>query len=415
MSVESTDIPVHDDVTGWFERADYPDEEYAAGDGGGEMDIFASSDDIMMDALFQPGYHPDTQQQSEKNLLPSAVMSQGDPNESELAFGVAVSGDAVDADRNPIEGRASLIYGDKAYSMTVRGRFTLSTPPNEYVTSGENQEEFHDYDFLYSPDDGLPQVEQSITSGDKYTFTFHELTGRVVDSEGNPVADDTVFAGGQTFTTDNQGEYRILETDGTQLELGVLKQSEVQPVTVGSDDEVVSQYGGVQVNVVSPDGDPMEGVPVEIRGEVYKTDESGQVYHKEMPVGSFGVTVMDIYELVAEVNSQGYVDTINVGEDSDDTDYSFVGLTIVCRDGESRRPIKDTPVRASELNTRTESAGNGLANLLVDKEAGDVSVRVADGDPRYETTILQLDNDEYDLNSLSFEFELSPKTYTINS
>ena len=389
------------------------------GAGGGEMDIFAEDAVTVQNALFKSGFNPDTQQQSKKNLLAPGIIENGLPgskSDTQTGLGISVRGEVKDDGGDPLKGRALLVRGDEpTVGTTVKGTFAISSPPETGVIEGADQEEFYEYDFVFSPDEGIDQYESNIPLGQTSEFNYYysRLTGRIEDADGNPVADDAVMIGSESFETDASGEYEFSAPEGTEVTMLLLERSEQQTVVVGSDDEVITQYGGIEITVLTPDGEPMGGVPVEIGNDVYETDKNGKVYDPQVNIGSHPVEVMGLFEFTANVNSQGYIHKETVGDGGGSDDLYIGSLTVSCNDVESGRPIEDTTARVPEMGTKSKSTERGRVSLLHDAEAGEeLRIVVAEEDPRYraEEWVVEVPED----GTLAFEAELFPKTHAVN-
>lgn len=396
-----------------------PGPEPVDGSGGGTMRIFSLTREKILDALVMPGFHKDFNKSVYP--LPGGVVDTNGWDNSfqngESGLGVSVSGSAKSADGEPMSGQVAMIMdGEVVQSYSVEGNFKVTAPLQPGVYEGASQESFVQYDLVFSPDSsGESYKENDISNGDEFNFSYEALVGYVEDAEGAPVANDTVIVGSTTLNTNQQGRFQIVAPGGTDVEILALDRTVKKNATVGQTGTMTFRYGGVEVSVIDPEtGAPIAGAPVVIGENALETGDDGIAYLKTAGIKNYEVSVMGYFDFVADVPSQGYTFTKELGGDSDiDNDFSVGSAWASVTDASSGDPVVGLPVKVPEIGSRSRTGRTGEASILTDNNYdGEITLVIGEGDPRYKTQRYELDPDK--LDSFQFETQLERITPTVN-
>lgn len=332
--------------------------------------------------------------------------------------GYAVTGEARDQNGDPLDGDGVLLNSNNeiVVARKVRGKFVLGAPPAPGVESGPDDGTIPTYRLYFEPkSDGTAVIEEDANNTNLYAFQYSAVTVRVLDADGEPLTDETVRTDDSTFKTDSQGRAQIVSPGGVSLSLKALEGSSVRNIDPAQTSDVQFQYGGVTVSVADPnDGEPMVGVPTTVRGDNYYTDDVGEVDLTKLPLGEHSVVVMDYFSDTFSVDYEGHKPSVSFGKSGaleGDGGADVEGLTIRVADAETGRTIVDTTATIPTIGVRSATDARGRASVLHDLLNQELTVRVAEDDPRYvgeSVTVDPTGGQSY------FEVDVRPETPTVN-
>ncbi len=209
----------------------------------------------------------------------------------------------------------------------------------------------------------------------------YSISGTILDSDSNPVADVTVTAGDNSVTTDDSGEYTISALlagtyEVTPSKTGWVFSPESQNATVDAD--TGSQTGvdftayppppppqaySISGTVLDSAGQPLPAVTVSTGDFSATTDSEGTYSITELAEGTYTVIASkDEYTFDPENQS------VTVGPDEDGIDFTGTVITYAIsgtvRDS-ADQPLADVTVAAGEQSATTDSEGQYAITGLV--------------------------------------------------
>lgn len=361
------------------------DADSLKGEGGETLALFFDDRDSLLKRYGASGASNASSYATPKGFIDSASnrFPVGVQNETgEIHMGLAIEGRAIAPNGFPLAGTVEIVAdGDPYHTSAEDGIFIISSPPPEAAVDGENGTGLAEqYDAVFIPKADAVNSEKNdiqFPDGGKLEARYGIVHGYVTGESGDPVKGATVTGEGSFTTTDSTGYYTLYAPGGRSVSLRSIDGTATEDVDVvaGQDGTRVDwQYAGLQVRVLGPEYNPVEGAPVRVDGDVYRTDENGQVVLSSFPLGEYTIEVMESHEETIGLTGQGALAKRTIQGGS--------RLKIRCYDAESGDEAANVPAIDVEAGTLSYSNRRGLVQLLTFEEAG-FDVLVGDGDRRY--------------------------------
>lgn len=378
-----------------------------AGSGGGVMAIWNESRQTKLNQFGSAEFTNNSSFGIPAAYLDTTGFQTGFPN-GEHFMGVNAMGQAFAADGKPLSGEATLETDEVAYGGAASGLFVISAPPAAGVTTGADVTSSDQYDFRFSPSvAGVDYYQENVgASFDAGTFQYGEVAGTVTDYDGNVVEGAVIAGEGAATKTGPDGAYQIVAPGGTQVTLYGVGHEKTKTPSAGQTITVDWQYARLIVEVVTPDLEPVAGVPVQIGQESYTTNDDGQVVIENALVTTYDVVVSDTYSDQAAIQQEGDRYVLRFG----DSGRGGVDLRVV--DAATGDPIRDLPGILGGTENRAKSNRAGRLRIVTDA-LDDGELLVGAGDPRYEAASFDVTVSEGE--TVAGRLELEPKQQVSNT
>jgi hypothetical protein len=360
-----------------------PDSSVKGGAGGGVMPVWKASRSTKINNLATAAFTNNSSFAVPKAFVATGGWDAGGIS-NEKNSGVWALGQALATDSKPLSGTASIeAGGSRVESASIEGSFAISAPAPTGVKQGADSS-IREYDFKFEPSGvGLALVQSKIGAGyDAGVFQYGRVTGTVTDYNGNPVGDALVSGAGAAAKTAADGSYTLEAPGGTTFTLEAVGTSKDYTPSAGQEIAADWQFARLQVQVVTPDLDPVIGVPVTINDTDYVTDADGKVTIDTASIQSYDISLDDgVASDSLTVSSQGSENTTQFGD-------SYAAARVVVTDSVSRREVASIPVQFSE-GVSAESDSTGTA-AVVTPDASETTVTIDPAGERYNTTEVEV-------------------------
>jgi hypothetical protein len=396
------------------------------GVGGGTMDVWQETRVTKLNQLAASTFTNNS-----SFSIPSAVV---DTQQFDTAFdsnekfaGVNALGTALDGDEKPLAGKASIEAAGVAFEkQSVSGSFLIAAAPPVGVTAGQDTS-LDEYDFRFTPSfAAIDYYEAAIPYHyEAGTIEYGTVEGYVYDYNGNPVPDHNVRGEGDADITDSAGFYQFLAPGGNAVTLQTLYQTYSEEFTpqAGQTLQQDFTFPMLQVTVLDANYDPIEGAPVEVLGDVYHSNEGGQVKLPQVELGEHTVVVQDYWTADITVDSQDQLFRLKLSPSSGDfenpdgetaANAQSGGVKFKAVDAVSGATVVDMSVRETGTDYLTQSGPNGIATILSNQiEQDEVEFHIGTGDRRYRPTTVTGSIPEDDI--VEFTVELERRTQVVNA
>lgn len=350
------------------------------GSGGGVMDIWTADRQTKVRQLSKV---PENNAEFD---IPSGFVDQAGWDVSfeatEKKFGVNASGQPLEADGRPFAGTASIEAGGLIYNeKDVVGGFIIAAPPPEGVTEGQDVE-LDEYNLRFSPSTaGIDYYQENI--GLVYeagAFRYGAIEGTLTDYEGDPVEGEPIFGEGEGDKTDASGYYRLVAPGGTTVTLAGLGYTKDRTPSGGETLVVDWQFARLEIEVVTPDLEPVTGTTVQVGQEQYETDEDGLVVVDPAYIVDYDILVSNEWLIEVAVQEEGDLYQERIG------DANKTGVDVTLIDGSTGEPIQGLPGLFSSASGRAKSNRQGHLRIFTDDDSED-ALALGFGDPRYQDQV----------------------------
>jgi len=358
----------------------------AAGSGGGNLSIWTEDRQTQLRSLYGGG----AVNNNSSFGTPSGVVdytnsgwsTRFDSGGSEGFHGVSVSGVPLDADGSPISGTAQLIdsaTGTVLSETNVGGYFTISAQPPSPIILGTDGGSQASYTFAFAPSiSAINYTQDGISTRETITpFQYGSVEGSVTDYNGNSVSGVAVFGSGQATQTDSDGNYEIAAPGGTGVELSAVGSTQTVTPSGGQTITVDFQYARLEVQVVTPEYEPVVGANVQIGQDTYETDEDGKVVVDPAEIVAYDVLVSGELYQQADIQQQGDLYQLTFGDEGDKA-----GVKLRCIDGKTGQKVRDLDGLFPEQGLRALSNSDGVLSLFTDDPEA-LGLVLASDDRRY--------------------------------
>lgn len=271
------------------------------------------------------------------------------------------------------------------------------------------------------------------------------ITGTVVDAKGDPVEGSpvVVFDGDSEIIAEAQtapdGTYSVDATPGISATVVGAGSIQIQlPLQINTTEPGNDfQYGGLDLNLVSPDGNPLADVPVSLAGEETKTDAGGAAEFVEVPPdggggqggdgglqkGDGGTVMLDgglQSESPAVVDRMlrvvGRPTGVEPRPDPGQIDFMPVQVAkqanVTAVDADSGGSVRGISAVEQTSGYTVDVGGSGTFSLFAVTPLDSIDGLIADGDRRYSTTSFQPELDDGEEADLTLELERKENTGT---
>lgn len=380
--------------TAWssFEEKTIEDPSNAeSGSGGSTLSIWKDSRLNKLKELAKGGAFTNASSFS----IPAAVVGSNtnpwpkSPLDNEAFAGLASTGSPIQADGKPMPGSAYIqnTADDTVLaSQDVAGDFLIYAPPPAGVQSGSDSQ-LGTYKFRFRPD----RIALDYTAEDigrlhhAGSIQYGQIDGTVTDYNGDPLPGEVVYGEGNATKTNSSGYYRVDAPGGTSVDLAAIGKTETLTPSAGQTITTDWQTSRIELEVVTPDLDPVAGTTVQIGDETFKTDENGVVNYDPARIVKHEILVSQEVKISIDVTAEGELYEERVGGEDD---RAGVSLKIV--DAESNLPVRNVPIAFPGRDLVAHSGRDGTASIFTD-DAEAETLEIAGSDRRYRTQ-------EYDLS-----------------
>lgn len=334
-------------------------------------------------------------------------------DQTETFLGHSVQGQAIAPNGLGLEGTMKLLDGDTGEEMdgsVVNGTFIAKFAPIDGVIGGDESDvTIGSFDMEFEPTaDGMGKTQTDVgyPNAAYFNVTYGYIAGTVEDRNGNPLPDEIVRGGGTSTPTNEDGRYALVAPDAVDVEATSLNGTTTKtPTAVGGETVNVDfTYGALEVRVTGPEGRPIKNAPVEIDGTNYRTNDAGIVLVDTAGLGEHNVSIME--------NIEETLTVLDEGQKAKTVYKGGARMEVRLFDGANGNEIKDVPAREIDTGTGSYSDSTGLVSVL-SPVGSELQVRIAEGDPRYQT--IQIDRQVEDGETISDEVTLERKTAITNS
>lgn len=340
-------------------------------------------------------------------------------NHHDKSLGMVIEGEALDDDGN-LSGNVEVYStesGESLYEESVSGSFTIFLGPSPGVDGGGSVETamtVNSLGFQFTPTfAGLAYTNDNLDE-------FHEISysgveGTITDQSGEPVKNASVSGNIDGTITDKEGYYSLLAPVGAETSLTSLKKSKEKSFTAPEDGKATVdwQFPGIRVRVQTPNTyEPISGVPVNIGGEPYTTEEDGEVTFKQAKLGEeyeIEVFKSDKYtDKVKAPDEEGSLTVVRAGpenssfgEDDEDEETGPFVLNIFIKDTATNKPINNISVKDTVNGVSSSTNKRGKTKIIspTDDEDGYVELLAGHESDRYvaSSKMVELTESEVDV------------------
>ena len=367
-----------------------------SGEGGGNMLSWAYERKKKMDILVSSQYSNGSSFDLPNGIVDFAGYDSTAPvigfDDSEMKHGINITGSAFDSERNEISGEAYILDGqDPIFKGNVYGTFVINSPPPGGVQSGTSVSRAT-LDFRFVPDiDAFDFINESINISNSFDISYGEITGQILDGNGDPVSEHPIAfpRQGVETTTDGDGKFSFQAGAGQlqyQTMYGAVRDS--VEIKEFQSQAVDLQFPKVEVEVRLPNGSGIKGVPV-FAGSVERepTDDNGKASFVELPpLTNVEFVIGGVEKETLNTPDQGGTEVIRL--------ETGAGVQGEVYNKDTLNKITDTPIRiATDASVQSKSKGAGEFAVGA-FEPGTVRVDVGFNDPRYQTESFVVELDE---------------------
>lgn len=319
-------------------------------------------------------------------------------------LGVTARGMPLDVDGTPLSGEVKIEEGGNVVSSkTVSDVFVIASPPPSGISEGGNTES-GSYDFVFEPSlSGVSKVDADIPQKyDAGNFQYGSIEGEITNYDGDPVENASLKAPGIIAKTDSKGNYKLVAPGNTTVEVTAVGKTDSYTPTGGSTIVVDFQFSRVKIKVIDPGGNGLNGVPVELSGNVLKTDGEGAATLERAEIKT--------YEVFIDGSKQ---DNLNVGTEGSLVSKSYgsgqSGVMVLCKDIETNSPVQSVGVKIEGDSIASETNPNGKGSSVT-PSSGEYSIIIAEEDRRFNKKVVEESLTEN--NVVEIEEELQRRTNT---
>ena len=350
-----------------------------SGDGGGILDLWQQPRrELLRDVAGA------TFDNSSAFSIPAGVINngydQGGPDEEQY-HGATGRGKVLSADGRPLSGTAIIEQaGVVIASSEGVGNVSVTAPPIGGVASGD-PDLGGSYDFRFRPSlAGADVFEEGIGTGyDAGIIQYGAVEGTVTDYDGDVLTGEAVLGPGIATKTGPSGEYSLKAPGGVEVAFRAAGKTVTRKPAAGSTLTVDFQFARLEIEVVTPDLDPVVGAEVAVGSKSFTTDEQGRVVVDPAPVAEYEIVVAGEYARTVEIQQQGERRVERFGDDQDKA-----GVNLLLVDDKTGQPIRALPGEVPG-GAVAQSDKSGRLKLFVDDVTGVDRLRIGDGDDRYRT------------------------------
>lgn len=385
-------------------------------DSSDAMAVWADPLSTKRDVLIKAPYSNQSQYE-----VPTGMVETAADSATTDVTGVYYRGAFTDVEGNPLSGKATLTDGEFINgSARFNGPGVVSGPPPAYAILGEDAESIATLRFFFDPDiAGILYIDDSFRlTKSAGAVQYGAVEGKVLDFNGDPVEGDIVTGPKFGTTTDADGSFKAVAPGGESFDLKALGGSYSFNLTItgGSTESVTFKFPQITVRVVDGDYEPVEGANIVVRGEIYITDQNGEITIPDIPIGTHRISVMDLFERDVVVNSPNTEYPFKVGPESSaewvDGD-GLGGVRLQLNDAETGRPIQSLRVRETKTESTNTTGADGRVSLLTPDIGEDLDVVIGEADRRYKAT--RVDADMPSDSMIEVDLEILPKTVVSNT
>lgn len=376
----------------------------ASGDADGVMDIWLAERSVQMDTFFQV-----TITNNSSYKLPKGIAGTSFGYDKELKNGIFVKGTVLDAQGAPLSGTARIESdGSVLKEKKTTGSFLMSGPYRAGVVNGDSTTG-NGYSFRYVPsipavDVFIPRINKGFELG---PAQYGEVSGTVMDYNGEPVPNETVSAQSDSSITDGDGKYNFLAPGGVSVSLTALDGSYTKEFTPQPGQELVQnfRYSQLKVEILDSNYKPIPDSKITVNGNSYTTDENGSVTLPKIPTRSQEVVVdgywsgeFNVDEMGEEIVASMSPDSVEFrnpdGETPNQLPIGSIDLEV--EDSLSLDGVSDVNVRVErkegigpngKIVAESSTNSNGVVKALVEGfggfEDGSHTIHIGENDDRY--------------------------------
>jgi hypothetical protein len=350
-----------------------------SGDGGGTLDLWQQlRPDLLKDVAGA------TFENNSSFEIPPGIINngydRGGPGE-ERFHGVAGKAKVLSAAGLPVSGTATIEQsGQVVASAAGAGGVSVTAPPLGGVVSGDPALS-GSYDFRFKPSlAGADVFEEGIGTGyDAGIIQYGAVEGTVTDYDGDLLEGEPVLAPGIATKTGPSGEYNLKAPGGVEINFRAAGETVSRAPAAGSTLTVDFQFARLEIEVVTPELDPVVGAEVAVGSKSFTTNEQGRVVVDPAPVAEYQIVVAGEYARTTEIQQQGERRVERFGDDQDKA-----GVNLLLVDDKTGQPIRALPGEVPG-GAVAQSDTSGRLKLFVDDVTGVDRLRIGDGDDRYRT------------------------------
>lgn len=347
---------------------------------------------------------------------------------TELELGIQAEGEALEDDGSNMAGEIAIYHegdGSIVYAEDISGAFfVLLAPPIGVEQGADNSPIITEGNLAlqFTPEFmGLAYDEPDVSLF--HSISYSGVEGNVTDAEGFEVENTSIVGNNDAATTDLNGYYSILAPEGVSSDILGLKRTKTKSFTAPTGDKAVVdwQFAGITVRVQTPnDYEPIPGAPVEIDGEQYETDESGEVVFARAGLDTSHLVRVfenDAYEdTVLAPAKEGGMSVVRVGPENSDfgsggsSPYS-VHLTVF--DKATGKKVRNVSVYEVNNDVTASTRADGETSLVLpDLPDGEADIVVAEDNQRYRAESIVVDAVQG--NTVAASVRLTPKRQSTN-
>jgi len=306
--------------------------------------------------------------------------------------GTSAVGTFLDASGDLLSGTAR-IETDTAVvsSRDVAGRVKISTGPPPGVLSGVTAVSV-EYNFRFIPSiSGVEYFEEDIpTEYDAGTIQYGEVSGTITDYSGEPIEGQNVIGSGLVSRTDESGNYSLSAPGGGTITLQAIGTTDSFSPAGGQTVTADFQSARLEIEVLTPELNPVSGANVRVGDSDYQTDENGKVIIDPAFITEYQVLVSNRILRSANIQQQGDLYNLTIGGEGND-----IGATIRVIDGKTGERVREVPCEMPESGVRASSGVEGVARVFSESPQ-EGAVVIGEGDQRYVTQTIPIDLDAGD-------------------
>jgi len=300
--------------------------------------------------------------------------------------GINASGTFLSSGGSLLNGEARIeVLGQTAASDSFSGSVNISSAPPIGVSLGQNSGGV-EYDFIFSPSSGgIDYIDRDISQ--LYSagiVRYGSIGGKVTDYSGDPIGNEPVSVGESMFNTGPDGNYSVSVPGGVTLTVSAIGESLEYTATGGSSINVDWQFARIEVTVNTPNGDPVKGTRVTIGESTFSTDDDGKVVLDPAEIRSYSVSIGGEIEDVADVQQQGTLYQISVGDSGNES-----GVSIGVKD-ENGDSVWGISAIVSGSSISANSGKNGELSLITQQD-GTRLLSIGYDDNRFEREDIEVD------------------------
>jgi hypothetical protein len=257
------------------------------------------------------------------------------------------------------------------------------------------------------------------------TNQYGAMYGKITDHEGEPVPGVGVAAQGTGTNSDEAGKFKLLAPAEISLPIetlnGTLSTDVTFEIVATPEEPRIFQFPAMTFEVLDAEYEGVNAAPVVVDGQTYYTNEKGVVTLSPVGLGDYEVTVMEKFEGVVSVDSEGVNYNFRLGPSSTFVDWEpdpkngIGGVKLRALDLQSGTEVRGITASIPEQGIISESGVDGVVKLLT-TEVGteEVTVQLASGDKRYNPSEVTI-TDVPDGQMVEADVELRRKDQVVNT